>query len=65
MQKLYLDCDGVILDTINKSYQMLREEGITKEDEVRAFYSNICWEKLIVDAVEKQFLSFQVVLFPF
>ena len=52
MQKLYLDCDGVILDTINKSYQMLREEGITKEDEVRAFYSNICWEKLIVDAGE-------------
>lgn len=52
MQRLYLDCDGVILDTINKSYQMLREEGITKEAEVRAFYSNICWEKLIVDAGE-------------
>lgn len=52
MQKLYLDCDGVILDTINKSYQMLREEGVTKEDEVRAFYSNICWEKLIIDSGE-------------
>ena len=28
MQKLYLDCDGVILDTINKSYQIMKENNI-------------------------------------
>lgn len=52
MQKLYLDCDGVILDTINKSYQMLIKEGITREPEVRKFYSNINWSKLIIDSGE-------------
>jgi len=25
MQKLYLDCDGVILDTINYTYQIIKE----------------------------------------
>jgi len=52
MKKLYLDCDGVILDTINKSYQMLKEEGITEEAEVTKFYSNICWKKLIEESGE-------------
>ena len=28
MQKLYLDCDGVILDTINYTYQIIKERGI-------------------------------------
>ena len=27
MQKLYLDCDGVILDTINYTYQIIKERG--------------------------------------
>lgn len=59
MQKIYLDCDGVILDTIAKSYQLLKEKGITEEEEVREFYSSICWKKLIKesgqinDAIEK------------
>lgn len=52
MQKLYLDCDGVILDTINKSYKMMREEGITTEEEIADFYSNISWEKLIIESGE-------------
>lgn len=52
MQKLYLDCDGVILDTINRSYQMLKEEGITTEPEITLFYSNICWETLIKESGE-------------
>jgi hypothetical protein len=47
MQKLYLDCDGVILDTINKSYQMLKEEKITTESEVSKFYNDIDWNNLI------------------
>ena len=50
MLKVYLDCDGVILDTINRSYQMLKEEGITDEESVRKFYSNICWKKLIKES---------------
>jgi len=52
MQKLYLDCDGVILDTINKSYQMIKEMGITGETEVRKFYNTISWERLIIDSGE-------------
>lgn len=52
MQKLYLDCDGVILDTINRSYKMLQEEGITTEPEITMFYSNICWETLIKESGE-------------
>ena len=50
MQKLYLDCDGVILDTINRSYKMLLEKKITTEEEVTEFYSNIDWEQLIKDS---------------
>ena len=47
MLKLYLDCDGVILDTINKSYQMLKEANIKTESEISKFYNNIDWENLI------------------
>lgn len=52
MLKLYLDCDGVILDTINKSYQMLKNKKLRAEAEVREFYSNIDWEKLIEESGE-------------
>ena len=47
MTKLYLDCDGVILDTITTSSKMLKEEGIHGEPAVRKFYSSIDWKKLI------------------
>lgn len=50
MQKLYLDCDGVILDTISKSNKILSEEGIVSKDEVTKFYTNIDWGKLIEEA---------------
>lgn len=52
MQKLYLDCDGVILDTIKRSYKMLKESGIIGEDAVTKFYSSIDWEKLIEESGE-------------
>ena len=52
MKKIYLDCDGVILDTINKSYQMLKEEGITTEEGRKKFYSSICWKTLIIESGE-------------
>lgn len=52
MKKLYLDCDGVILDTIKRSYQMLKEQGITEEEERKIFYSSICWKSLIEESGE-------------
>lgn len=52
MIKLYLDCDGVILDTISKSYQKLKELGITDEEEASEFYRNINWDELIEEAGE-------------
>lgn len=48
MQKLYLDCDGVILDTINKSYQILQDNGITDSDEIQKFYRNLNWDEFII-----------------
>mgnify|MGYP003232477586 FL=1 len=44
MQKLYLDCDGVILDTINYTYQIIKERGIS-EDKIDDFYKNLSLEK--------------------
>ena len=34
MTKLYLDCDGVILDTINMSYKMIKNKGLTNEKDI-------------------------------
>ena len=50
MIKLYLDCDGVILDTIRRSSHMIKEAGIHGEPAVRKFYSSIDWKKLIEDS---------------
>jgi len=47
MQRLYLDCDGVILDTINKSYQILKERNIIEESERQRYYINTNWDELI------------------
>ena len=47
-RKLYLDCDGVILDTIKKSYEIIENENLTTEDEKHIFYKNINWEELII-----------------
>lgn len=54
MKNLYIDFDGVIMDTINKTYQMMDEENIDKSDneEVRKFYENIDWKRLLVEAGE-------------
>ena len=52
MLTLYLDCDGVILDTINKSYQMLKDNGITDPFQIQEFYRNLDWNKLIIEAGE-------------
>ena len=48
--KLYLDCDGVILDTINMSYKMIKNKGLTNEKDIEHFYKNLSWEELIIEA---------------
>lgn len=52
MTKLYLDCDGVILDTINMSYKMINNKGLTDEKDIEHFYKNLSWEELIIEAGE-------------
>lgn len=52
MQKLYLDCDGVILDTINKSYEIMKEKQITDILEKSKFYRNLNWNEFILEAGE-------------
>lgn len=39
MKQLYIDFDGVILDTMTKSYEELKKENIDRKDEekVREF----------------------------
>ena len=48
MKKLYLDCDGVILDTINKSYEMIKDRNLQGEEDIRGFYRDLDWEELII-----------------
>lgn len=47
--KLYIDFDGVILNTIDVSYDMLRNSNIDMNnyEEVRKFYYDLDWEGLI------------------
>ena len=52
MQKLYLDCDGVILDKINTSYKMMEEENIKTDEDRKIFYSNLDWKELITKSGE-------------
>ena len=42
MKQLYIDFDGVILDTMTKSYDELKKENIDRNDEekVREFFKN-------------------------
>ena len=51
LKELHLiDFDGVILDTINKSYKMIKDRNLITEEEIRDFYRNLDWEKLIIDS---------------
>lgn len=52
MKRLYIDFDGVILDTIVVTYQMLKEKGITDEDEKTEFYKNLDWANLLATTAE-------------
>lgn len=49
MKQLYIDFDGVILDTMTKSYKVLEEKNIDIKDKEKVieFFRNLDWEKLI------------------
>lgn len=49
---LYLDCDGVILDTIETCYRMMKKEGldITNGELVNFYFINTDWNVLIYEA---------------
>lgn len=54
MKQLYIDFDGVILDTMTKSYEELKKENIDRNDDekVREFFRNTDWKKLIEETEE-------------
>lgn len=49
MKQLYIDFDGVILDTLTKNYEILRENGIDIKDydKVTEFFRELDWKKTI------------------
>ena len=47
-KNLYIDFDGVILDTITPLYEDYKKQNIQKENRTR-FYENYPWEKIIND----------------
>jgi len=51
MLNLYIDFDGVILDTINSTYRTIDELGIAKDQEkIKAFYATLNWKELLEDS---------------
>ena len=52
MKKLYIDFDGVILDTINVTYKMIENLGLGTPEEVKDFYYNLDWDHLIEQTPE-------------
>ena len=51
---LYIDFDGVIMDTIRVSYKMMEDLGIdlSDRDAVIKFYQNIDWSELLANSEE-------------
>ena len=49
MKNLYIDFDGVLMDTITTSYRLLDESTIDKNnpEEVLKFYQTLNWEEII------------------
>lgn len=49
MKNLYIDFDGVIMDTIRVTYGMMEQLKIdkTNEEQVRKFYANLDWKNLL------------------
>ena len=50
MQKLYLDCDGVILNTVaDDIYEMLVNMGITDSDDITSYFAKLNWDEFIAE----------------
>lgn len=49
MKNLYIDFDGVIMDTVRVTYEMIEQLQINREDteEMTNFYVNLNWEELL------------------
>ncbi len=47
MIKLYIDFDGVILNTIDVTYEDMSRKNITKKSDIDKYYRNLDWDKLI------------------
>ena len=54
MKQLYIDFDGVILDTMSRSYEELKKENIDikNQEKVMEFFRNLDWKKLIEETDE-------------
>lgn len=54
MKQLYIDFDGVILDTMAGPYKKLKESGIDMrdQDKVMEYFRNLDWKKLIEETPE-------------
>lgn len=53
MKNLYIDFDGVICNTIEISYKMLKEAGISLDDneKVSLFYRDLDWDMLLDECI--------------
>lgn len=49
MKNLYIDFDGVIMDTIRVTYGMMEQLKVdkTNEEQVHEFYANLNWKQLL------------------
>lgn len=47
MKNLYIDFDGVIMNTIDVTYKEIAELNLKKEEEIFEFYRNLDWEELL------------------
>lgn len=52
MRNLYIDFDGVIMNTIDITYNDMIKKGINQDsqEEVRNYYANLNWSKLLEEA---------------
>lgn len=49
MKNLYIDFDGVLMDTVTTSYRLLDEQKVdrTNDEEMLKFYETLNWEEVI------------------
>lgn len=54
MINLYIDFDGVLVDTINETYRMMAEKGISLNDaeSVSKFYRELDWNEILSNTKE-------------